>query len=164
MNNAVRCPFLTGIVCSCVEEGTCGGIQCVNHPLYVGNGDNQGSYCPFNNAVMCNGENCDNECYYHPDWEFVDEDDDIDYEEAMSDAYDNGYNQGFKKGYLSRMDEKNDWCECRELGFSEGIDHGYVHGYKDALLGIPSWIHDEEIEELIKQKRDNDRFHWALSL
>ena len=76
--------------------------------------------------------------------------------EGFSEGYNEGYVQGHKKGYiacLKNKDEDEEWCECRELGFSEGIDHGYVHGYKDELLGIPSWIHDEEIEELIKQKK-----------
>ena len=81
MNNIIRCQFLTGVLCSCVEKGTRGGIQCVNHPLYAGNENNQGSYCPFNKMVMCNGENCDKECYYHPDCEFDADDDDVDDEE-----------------------------------------------------------------------------------
>lgn len=148
----MRCPFNSSIVCNSIKNSLCDN-KCVNHPLCEVNQAHQGSYCPFNNSVMCNGENCDNECYYHPDWEFVDEDDDIDYEEAMSDAYDDGYNQGFKKGYLSRMDEENDWCECRELGFLEGMDSGYIDGYRDCLMGKPCFIESEEIELLQKLKK-----------
>lgn len=90
----------------------------------------------------------------------------IDTEEEISVSdYDIGYMEGYNEGYIHGREKSNtaeieddkgfedEWCECRELGFSQGIDTGYVNGYKDALLGIPSWIHDEELEELIKHKK-----------
>ncbi len=158
MNNITRCPFLTGKLCGCVEKGACGGIQCVNHPLYAGNENNQGSYCPFNKMVMCNGENCDKECYYHPDCEFDADDDDVDDEEIME-AYDAGYNQGFTKGYIERLQEEDeelceeDWCECRQLGYSQGLDQGYIDGYLECLMCKPCFIKNEEIELLQKLKK-----------
>lgn len=153
----VRCPFNSSIVCNGIKNSSCND-KCVNHPLCEGNQTHQGSYCPFNDEVMCNGENCDNECYYHPDWEFVADDDDIDDEEIME-AYNAGYNQGLKKGYLERLQEKDEevceeeWCECRQLGYLAGMDSGYIDGFRDALLGKPCFIKNEEIELLQKLKK-----------
>ena len=151
-----RCPFNSSIVCNGIKNSSCDD-KCVNHPLCEGNQTHQGSYCPFNDEVMCNGENCDNECYYHPDWEFVDDDDEdeSEYEEVFNEAW----NLGFKKGYLARIEEEDeepfeeDWCECRALGYSQGLDQGYVDGYREALLGIPCFIKNEEIELLQKLKK-----------
>ena len=149
-----RCPFNSSIVCNSIKNSLCDN-KCVNHPLCEGNQIHKGSYCPFNDEVMCNGENCDNECYYHPECEFVADDDDIDDEEIMQ-AYDAGYNQGLKKGYLARLeaeDNELDWCDCRMLGYSQGLDTGYIDGYRDCLMGKPCFIENQEIEKLEKIKK-----------
>lgn len=150
------CPYNKEFACNGIINGLC-DANCILHPFYKGDGevlDLQRHNCPFNKDITCTNDECSNDCYYRE--EGISDYDD----EVISDvekAFNEGYNLGVKKGYIDCLENKDqdeeEWCECRQLGYSKGLDQGYVNGYREALLGLPCFIEDEEIKLLAKLKK-----------
>lgn len=83
---------------------------------------------------------------------------------GLSEEYDEEdeelYEQLYQSGELSEKEAKA-FEIGRNIGFTAGlaecsssVEDNYKEGYKDALLGEPCFIEDEEIEEIIEDLRD----------
>ena len=79
------------------------------------------------------------------------------YSIGYEEGYDEGCAQGHKKDYLARSEDEehceDEWCDCRIMGYNAGLDSGYIDGFRDALLGKPCLIENEEIKLLEKLKK-----------
>lgn len=101
---------------------------------------------------------------------------DLDFEiedEEDYDEYIEGYNQGYKKGYIARLEEEDEEYdedieelleevdskrEAYDLGVLQGVDDGYLEGYKSCLKGEACYIWDEELDELLKAVEELKEF------
>lgn len=96
----------------------------------------------------------------------VDEGYSCDYDEEDNDEFILGFNQGYKKGYLQRLEEEDEeysdeidelledcdsFREAYDLGVLQGLDDGYLDGYKDCIKGEIPVIENAELQELIEQ-------------
>ena len=156
MKKIAVCPYDKEITCKGIANGLC-DMNCILHPFYKGDGevfDMQRHNCPFNDNITCTNDECHDSCYYRTE-DVSDCDDEVISE--VEEAFNEGYNLGVKRGYIDCLEDKDEdeeeWCGCRALGYSQGLDKGYVDGYRDCLMGKPCFIENEEIELLQKLKK-----------
>lgn len=91
-------------------------------------------FCPYNKCTTCSGWGCEGEkCEFHPDYE------------------DEGYSCDYDEDIEELLEKVNSKREAYDLGVLQGLDDGYLDGYKDCIKGEIPVIENAELQELIEQ-------------